>query len=88
MRNSLARPPLDALLIASAIFISWAMFNHSNLNINLRLVESVLITPRFHRVHHLYRASEKNLGTIFTFWDRMRGTLALVETDEKSVFGN
>jgi sterol desaturase/sphingolipid hydroxylase (fatty acid hydroxylase superfamily) len=80
--------PLGSVLIASAIFISWAMFNHSNLKINLRLLEPVLITPRLHRVHHLYRTSEKNLGTIFTFWDRMRGTLVFVETDEKSVFSN
>lgn len=80
--------PLGSVIVASTIFIGWAMFNHSNLNINLRLLEPVLITPRLHRVHHLYRTSERNLGTVFTFWDRMRGTLIHVETDERSVFSN
>jgi lathosterol oxidase len=79
--------PIEAVLIASGIFISWAMLNHSNLELNLRFLEPVLITPRLHRVHHLYKISERNLGTVFTCWDRIRGTLVLVETNEKSVFG-
>jgi sterol desaturase/sphingolipid hydroxylase (fatty acid hydroxylase superfamily) len=80
--------PLNSVLIAGGMFIVWAMLNHSNILLNLGLLEAVLITPRLHRVHHLYRTSEKNLGTIFTFWDRLRGTLMFVDTNEKSLFGN
>jgi sterol desaturase/sphingolipid hydroxylase (fatty acid hydroxylase superfamily) len=80
--------PLNSVLIAGGVFIVWAMLNHSNLRLNLGPLETVLITPRLHRVHHLYKTSEKNLGTIFTFWDRLRGTFVFVETNEKSLFGN
>jgi sterol desaturase/sphingolipid hydroxylase (fatty acid hydroxylase superfamily) len=80
--------PLNSVLIAGGVFIVWAMLNHSNLRLNLGPLETVLITPSLHRVHHLYKTSEKNLGTIFTFWDRLRGTFVFVETNEKSLFGN
>jgi sterol desaturase/sphingolipid hydroxylase (fatty acid hydroxylase superfamily) len=64
------------------------MFNHSNLKLDLRFLESILITPRLHKIHHIYKTSERNLGTVFTFWDRIRGTLVLTETDESIAFGN
>jgi sterol desaturase/sphingolipid hydroxylase (fatty acid hydroxylase superfamily) len=80
--------PLEAVLIANAIFIGWAMLNHSNLDINVRFLESVFITPRLHRLHHVNQTSEKNLGTVFTFWDRMRGTFIRADLDVKTVFSN
>jgi sterol desaturase/sphingolipid hydroxylase (fatty acid hydroxylase superfamily) len=80
--------PLEAVLIANAIFIGWGMLNHSNLALNLRFLEPVLITPRLHRLHHVYKTSEKNLGTIFTFWDRMRGTFIRAELDSQTIFSN
>ncbi|MEW6209554.1 MAG: hypothetical protein AB1631_14390 [Acidobacteriota bacterium] len=59
-----------------------------NLKIDLRFLESILITPRLHRIHHLYKTSERNLGTVFTFRDRIRGTLVRIDIDESSAFGN
>lgn len=48
---------------------------HTNLWVNLGPLEVVLITPNYHRIHHGARGlSSKNLGFIFTFWDRMFGT--------------
>ena len=80
--------PLSSILSAGGILIAWAMLNHSNANLNLSFIESILITPRMHRVHHLPQHSESNLGTVFTFWDRIRGTVTFVSTDESSKFGN
>jgi sterol desaturase/sphingolipid hydroxylase (fatty acid hydroxylase superfamily) len=80
--------PLESVLIANAIFISWTMLNHSNLKLNLGVLEPVLITPRLHRLHHVYETSDKNLGTVFTFWDQLRGTLVRAEPGDKSVFSN
>ena len=80
--------PTDAILIAGGVFIAWAMFNHSNLQINLRFLEPVLVTPSLHRAHHLDEMKVRNLGTVFSFWDRMRGTLTHIEIDDASRFGN
>ena len=80
--------PREAVIIAGAVLIAWIMFTHSNLRVNLRFLEPVLITPRLHRIHHIYDSSAKNLGTIFCFWDRLRGTLVLSETNDEIQFGN
>ena len=80
--------PVSAVLIASGIFIAWAEFNHSNLKLDLRFMEPLLISPRLHKLHHVHRTSESNLGTIFTFWDRIRGTLICADPGEGTVFGN
>lgn len=66
---------LSAVAAAAAIYTAWAAFGHSNLGIDLRWAEPVLITPRLHRLHHAAGTSERNLGTIFSLWDRLRGNL-------------
>ncbi len=83
----LAGFPLKAVTLAGGIFIAWAIFNHSNLRLNLRFLESILITPRLHRLHHLSETENRNLGTIFTFWDRLRGTFIAADAGGNSVFG-
>jgi sterol desaturase/sphingolipid hydroxylase (fatty acid hydroxylase superfamily) len=50
---------------------------HSNIWVDLGLLERVLVTPNYHRIHHGSRGlSSKNLGFILTVWDRMFGTYA------------
>jgi sterol desaturase/sphingolipid hydroxylase (fatty acid hydroxylase superfamily) len=80
--------PINAALLAGGIFIAWAEFNHSNLKIDLRFLEPVFITPRLHKLHHVPGTLEKNLGTVFTFWDRLRGTFVCLDTKDSMVFGN
>jgi len=79
--------PLRSVILAGVIFIAWAMLNHSNLKLNLRFLEPILITPRLHRLHHVPETENRNFGTVFTFWDRMRGTLVQTELDEPCAFG-
>lgn len=67
--------PLKAVVIAGAVYTAWAAFGHANVRLNLRILEDVCITPRLHRLHHVPDTSEHNLGTIFSLWDRLRGTL-------------
>jgi sterol desaturase/sphingolipid hydroxylase (fatty acid hydroxylase superfamily) len=67
--------PAGAVALAAVVYGSWAAFNHSNLRLDLRALEPVLITPRLHRLHHVPATSERNLGTILSVWDRLRGTL-------------
>ena len=80
--------PTDAVLMAGAVFVAWGVFNHANLIINLRFLEQILITPRLHRIHHLNEGPVRNLGAIFTLWDRMRGTFSTEEVDADSELGN
>lgn len=80
--------PLNAIVIAGGIFIAWGIFNHANLRLNLRFLETVFITPRLHRIHHLNHAPTNNLGTFFTLWDKLRGTLDRSETFAERELGN
>ncbi len=48
---------------------------HTNLWVNLGLLEWILITPNYHRIHHGASGyTNKNLGFVFTIWDRIFGT--------------
>ena len=80
--------PLNAVIIAGAFFIAWAILNHANLGLSMQALETVLITPRLHRIHHLSNASTNNLGTVFTFWDKLRGTLDVTEIAAEAELGN
>lgn len=80
--------PLKAVVIAGAFLLAWGILNHANLRLNLEVLESVLITPRLHRIHHLNNSPMNNLGTIFTFWDKLRGTLDRTKYAEDRELGN
>ena len=48
---------------------------HTNIWVDLGPVEWLVITPNFHRIHHGAKGlTNKNLGFVFTVWDRMFGT--------------
>ncbi len=79
--------PLDTVVLATALFLAWAMLNHSNLRLPLGALEPLLVTPRLHRLHHVPRTTERNLGTVLTLWDRLRGTLVVAESPVDAVFG-
>ena len=80
--------PTKAVIIAGSFFIAWAILNHANLRLNWRVLETVFITPRLHRIHHLCNSRSNNLGTVFTFWDRLRGSLDLRQYAEERELGN
>src|SRR5262249_12113676 len=79
--------PIKAAVLAGGLFTAWRMLNHSNLKLNLRLLDPILITPRLHRLPHVPETENRNFGTFFTFWDRMRGTFVQSELEEPSAFG-
>jgi sterol desaturase/sphingolipid hydroxylase (fatty acid hydroxylase superfamily) len=63
--------PIEAVLVGASVFNAWAMLIHSNLSLDLRSLEPVLVTPRLHRVHHDPETAQKNFGTFLTLWDRL-----------------
>ena len=69
-------PPHLAALVGAAYQV-WIMFNHSNIGLDLRWMERLLlVTPRLHRAHHAAATSLRNYGTVFTVWDRIFRTAA------------
>lgn len=79
--------PMSVVGPAAGIFFAWAMLNHANVRLPLGLLEPVLVTPRLHRVHHLPGTAERNLGTVFTCWDRLRGTFVVADPAPGTPFG-
>lgn len=55
----------------------------------LGIFESFLSTPSHHRVHHASNVKylDKNMGMVFIIWDKLFGTFAPEEENEKVVFG-
>lgn len=61
--------------LAASVYGAFAVFSHANFGPRLRWLEPLFVTPRLHRLHHVPATSESNLGTIFSVWDRLRGSL-------------
>ena len=76
-----------SVLQLSAAFSIGVVVNiwiHANIRVNLGAAEQALITPNYHRVHHGARGlTNKNLGFVFTVWDRLFGTYVSAQTTEK-----
>lgn len=84
VRNVPAQAALFALGMSSAtvaatlvVYAAFAVHGHSNLRIGGRWLETVFITPRLHRIHHLPATTQANFGTVFTVWDRLFGRLVV-----------
>jgi sterol desaturase/sphingolipid hydroxylase (fatty acid hydroxylase superfamily) len=83
----LAGMPVGAVAPAVALAAIYGVSNHSNLGVNLRWIEPVLVTPRLHRRHHVPETTQANFGTILTVWDRLAHTLVRRDTQEHESFG-
>jgi sterol desaturase/sphingolipid hydroxylase (fatty acid hydroxylase superfamily) len=61
--------------VAFSIGVVVNVWIHINVQVNLGPLEWILITPDYHRIHHGAKGlSRKNLGFVFTIWDRIFGT--------------
>jgi sterol desaturase/sphingolipid hydroxylase (fatty acid hydroxylase superfamily) len=64
------------LAIYNTIMVPVILFHHSNIAFSEkwdRLLNSFLVMPQMHRVHHsqIMGETNSNYGTIFSFWDRL-----------------
>lgn len=79
----------DALtiLICGVILGFYQLFTHSRLIGKLGILESIIITPSQHRVHHARNEKylDHNYGHIFVFWDKLFGSY--VPETEEPVYG-
>lgn len=70
------------LLVYELIMMPVILFHHSNVRFPERLdrwLRVVLVSPAIHRVHHsrVRAETDSNYSTIFSFWDRIGGSLRL-----------
>lgn len=79
--------PVGVVAATVAIAAVYGVSNHSNLGIDLRWAEAVLVTPRLHRRHHVPSTTMHNYGGIFTIWDRLAGTLVRADTGPDERYG-
>jgi sterol desaturase/sphingolipid hydroxylase (fatty acid hydroxylase superfamily) len=58
--------------VAFSVGVAVNIWIHTNIWVSLGPLEWLIITPNYHRVHHGSRALvRRNLGFIFTVWDRI-----------------
>jgi len=74
-------PPLT-YMIYEGVFQASTLFQHSNIRLPLqveRLLNTVLVTPRMHGIHHSVVAGEtnSNYSVVFPWWDRLHRSLRL-----------
>jgi sterol desaturase/sphingolipid hydroxylase (fatty acid hydroxylase superfamily) len=84
----LLRPITPVFFVLYSIFLivtnNWM---HMNVAWRSRWLEWILVTPRYHHIHHgdTPRFYMRNFGVVFTFWDRMFGTYADPETVDTDI---
>jgi len=64
-----------AVAIITSLDITWMHLNIKGKKW-MKFVELFLVTPKYHNIHHVSdpELQNKNLGSYFTFWDRLFGT--------------
>ncbi|MFT7033676.1 MAG: sterol desaturase/sphingolipid hydroxylase (fatty acid hydroxylase superfamily) [Cyclobacteriaceae bacterium] len=84
--------PMWIIMLYQSLSVLSAHITHANINMP-KPVDTALsylfVTPLMHKVHHHYQQplSDTNFGNIFSVWDRMFGTFALVEDLSSLVYG-
>jgi sterol desaturase/sphingolipid hydroxylase (fatty acid hydroxylase superfamily) len=81
--------PLEVLVTVNAVNLIYQFWVHTRLIGRLGPLESVLMTPSHHRVHHAQNARyiDRNYGGMLITWDRLFGTFEPERDDEPVVFG-
>jgi sterol desaturase/sphingolipid hydroxylase (fatty acid hydroxylase superfamily) len=72
-------PPVMLLVFFLCLEVA-TLFHHSNWRLPIRLeriLNSIVVTPRMHGIHHsiVQRETNSNWGTVFCWWDKLHRTL-------------
>ena len=83
--------PIAFYLLYRILTVLFTYWGHANLNLPSwldRAVSYVFISPNMHKFHHHYERpwTDTNYGNIFSFWDRIFGTL-VYDDPHKIVYG-
>jgi sterol desaturase/sphingolipid hydroxylase (fatty acid hydroxylase superfamily) len=71
--------PVVAILCHSIFMVIHSPFSHTTLHVPRhieKILSYVIVTPKFHRIHHSLEMKEgnSNFGIIFPYWDWLFGT--------------
>lgn len=74
--------PAWVFVTYEAAFQLGTLFHHSNVRLPIRVerwLNIALVTPRMHGIHHSkrYHETNSNWSSVFSWWDRLHGTLRL-----------
>jgi len=80
--------PLAVVTIGQSIISAATIWDHADINLPPRIdkaLSTIILTPRLHRLHHNPKRAihDSNFGTLFSFWDRLFGTLCVIEDSGK-----
>ncbi len=72
--------PVAFYIIYRITSILFTYFSHANIGLPTwldKMISTVFITPNMHKFHHHFERpwTDSNFGNIFSFWDRLFGTL-------------
>jgi len=67
-------PPIWSVIAFEVVLNVSAMWNHSNFNLPRKvdnMISKIIVTPKFHEVHHSQKLSESmsNYGFFLSVWD-------------------
>jgi len=81
--------PIDVIFMFSLTQIYGILVHTQYINKLPRLIEYIFVTPSHHRVHHASNIAylDKNMGMVFIIWDRLFGTFAAEQPNEKPQYG-
>ncbi len=88
-RDLLAANPVIYVMLLTA-FLLTANFRHSHVQLHYpRRLSAWFVSPAMHNLHHSKKPAhfDKNLGFMFSFWDRVANTFFLPEKSELLEFG-
>lgn len=75
----------DFVLLNEMVVVLCAMFHHTNITFRgEEWASCFMVVPYTHRAHHSTKKGEyhRNFGAVFSFWDRIFGTLVKTEPNE------
>lgn len=77
---------LIGMLVEAVVRNNWM---HMNVSWRSNWLERVLVTPRYHHIHHSTDAElhDGNYGSLFTIWDRLFGTYVDPDAIKPKKFG-
>lgn len=81
--------PVEVIAVLAPLHLFAQFWYHTRLIGKMGFLESFLVTPSHHRVHHAMNTEylDKNYGQVFIFWDRWFGTFQEELPDVPPVYG-
>lgn len=76
--------PVSAVVSVQAIVLAATIWQHADIRLSApidRVLGLLIVTPRLHRLHHnpVPIVHDSNFGELFTVWDRLFGTLSVLD---------